>query len=99
MTRNTTEASQSLAARIAGAALLLIIVSGVAGTLIGRSHIDVPKDAVATARNILAHPTRFRVGTAFEIVMFNCDVVLAVALYILLKPSTRHSPCLVRSGV
>jgi Domain of unknown function (DUF4386) len=34
----------------------------------------------------VAHELQFRVGTAFEIVMFNCDVVLAVALYVLLKP-------------
>lgn len=86
MTRDTTERSQRLAARLAGTALLLIIVSGVAGTLIGRSHIDVPGDAVATARNIMDHRTRYRVGTAFEIVMLNCDVALAVALYVLLKP-------------
>lgn len=86
MTRHATETSQRGAARIAGCALLLIILSGVVGTLIGRDHMDVSGDAVATARNILAHPTRFRIGTAFEIVMFNSDVVLAVALYVLLKP-------------
>jgi hypothetical protein len=36
--------------------------------------------------NIVAHELQFRVGPAFEIVMFNCDVVLAVALYVLLEP-------------
>ncbi len=86
MTQNATKTSQSVAARIAGSALLLIIVSGVVGTIIGRDHIEIAGDAVATAQNILTHQTRFRIGTAFEVVMLNCDVVLAVALYILLKP-------------
>ena len=86
MTQHATETSQRVAARIAGSALLLIIVSGVVGTFIGRDHMDISGDAAATARNILAHQTRFRIGTAFEVVMLNCDVVLAVALYILLKP-------------
>jgi hypothetical protein len=86
MTQDATTTSQRVAARIAGSALLLIIVSGVVGTIVGRDHIEIAGDAVATAQNILAHQTRFRIGTAFEIVMLNCDVVLAVALYILLKP-------------
>jgi Domain of unknown function (DUF4386) len=86
MTQDATKTSQRVAARIAGSALLLIIVSGVVGTIIGRDHIEIAGDAVATAQNILAQQTRFRIGTAFEIVMLNCDVVLAVALYILLKP-------------
>jgi Domain of unknown function (DUF4386) len=85
MKQRTTETSQRIAARVAGCALLLILISGVVGTFIGRDHIVVSGDAVATARNIVAHELQFRV-TAFEIVMFNCDVVLAVALYVLLKP-------------
>lgn len=89
MTQHSPENSQQVAARIAGSALLLIIFSGVVGTMIGRDHIDIAGDAVSTGRNMLAHQTRFRVGTAFEIVMFNSDVVLAVALYVLLKPVNR----------
>ena len=86
MKQLATEQSQRIAAKVAGAALLSIIATGVIGTMIGRDHIDVAGDAISTARNIAAHGLRFRIGTAFEIVMFNCDVVLAVALYVLLKP-------------
>ena len=43
-------------------------------------------DAAATARNILAHERAFRVGLACEFVMLSCDVVLALALFALLKP-------------
>jgi uncharacterized protein DUF4386 len=86
MKERTTEASQRVAARVAGFALLLIIVSGVVGTFIGRDHIVISGDAAATAGNIMAHERRFRIGTACEIVMLNCDVVLALALYALLKP-------------
>jgi len=78
--------SQRTAARVAGFSLLSIILSGVVGTLVGRDHIIVPGDAAATALNIMSHERLFRVGTACEIVMFNCDVVLAIALYVLLKP-------------
>ncbi len=68
-------------ARIAGLALLLICLSaGLSNNLI------VAGDAAATARNILAHEHHFRVGVAGELFMVNCDVLLAVALYGLLKP-------------
>jgi hypothetical protein len=43
-------------------------------------------DAAATAHNILAHERQFRVGLAGELIMLNFDVVLALALYALLKP-------------
>jgi len=49
-------------------------------------HLIVAGDAVATARNIPAHERGFRGGILCEIVMLNCDVVLALALYALLKP-------------
>ena len=85
MTESTTEATQRIAARIAGFTLLLLMASGFLGMFVGGNQI-VDGDAVATAHNILAHERAFRGGLACEIVMLNCDVVLALALYALLKP-------------
>jgi hypothetical protein len=62
------------------------MVIGLAGMFARGGHLVVGGDAAATARNLLAHERRFRVGLVCEIVMLNCDVVLALALYALLKP-------------
>jgi len=80
------EASQRLAGRIAGFTLLLLIASGLCGMFVFQRNLEVVGDAVATARNLLAHERAYRVGIVCEIVMFNCDIVLALALYALLKP-------------
>ena len=86
MTDRTTEASQRIAARVAGFTLLLLMVSGFAGMLVSGGHLVVGGDAAATARNLLTHERVFRVGLACEFVMLSCDVVLALALFELLKP-------------
>lgn len=86
MARGTTEATQRIAARIAGFTLLLLMASGLAGMFVfGGHHVGVG-DATAAARNILAHERGVRGALVCEIVMLNCDVVLALALYALLKP-------------
>jgi hypothetical protein len=85
MTEHTTGATQRIAAHIAGWTLLLLMASGFTGMFVGGNQI-IDGDAVATARNMLAHERAFRTGLACEVVMLNCDVVLALALYALLKP-------------
>lgn len=86
MTHGGTETSQRIAARIAGVTLLVLMLSGFLGLFARGGHLIVSGDAVATARNILAHMQRFRVGLLCEFVMLNCDIVLALALFALLKP-------------
>jgi Domain of unknown function (DUF4386) len=81
-----TTASQRVAARIAGLTLLLLMASGFTGMLAFGGHEVINEDVAATARNVLAHGRAFRESIACEIVMLNCDVVLALALYALLKP-------------
>ena len=68
-------------ARIAGLALLLICLCAFLS-----NSLIVAGDAVATAHNIVAHERWFRVGIAGELFMANCDIMLAVALYVVLKP-------------
>jgi hypothetical protein len=86
MEEGTTAATQRIAARIAGFTLLLLMASGFIGMFAFGRHPIVAGDAAATAQNILAHERAFRGRLACEIVMLNCDVVLALALYALLKP-------------
>jgi hypothetical protein len=88
MIERSTEATQRSAARIAGWTLLLLMASGFLGMFVGGNQI-VDGNAVATAHNMLAHERAFRGGLVCEIVMLNCDVVLALALYALLKPVNR----------
>ena len=75
------QADQPRIARIAGAALLLICASALFS-----NDLIVPGDAVATAHNVVTHETRFRVGIFGELLMLNGDIMLAIALYLLLRP-------------
>ena len=68
-------------ARVAGGALVVICSVGVLS-----NDLVVAGDAAATAHNILAHERQFRIGLLGELIMLNCDVLLAAALYALLKP-------------
>ena len=86
MPTRTPEDSQRLAARIAGFTLLLLIASGISGMIIGTDSLVDARDAFVAAHNLLTHERAFRVSLVCEIVMFNCDIVLALALCALLKP-------------
>jgi hypothetical protein len=88
MIERSTEATQRTAARIAGCTLLLLMASGFLGMFVGGNQI-IDGDAAATAHNMLVHERAFRWGLLCEVVMLNCDVVLALALYALLKPVNR----------
>jgi hypothetical protein len=79
MDRNI-DISQNAWARIAGVALAAVIVIGLTGifvqTLVGPE---------LNLQDILAHELSYRISLACEFGMLNCDVVLAIALYGLLK--------------
>jgi hypothetical protein len=77
-------------ARLAGVAMLLSIVFGALGEAYLPSRIIVTGDAAATAANIFAHPTLFRLSFAAYLVEGICDVALCVFFYILLKPVDRN---------
>lgn len=73
-------------ARITGTLYLLIII--LAGFSQGyvRSGLIVPGDAPATAANILASEGLFRIGFATDLTAFMMDAVVAILLYVLLRP-------------
>jgi hypothetical protein len=73
-------------ARVAGLLYLLVVVFGVFALMVVRPALIVPGDAAATARNIAASESFFRLGLVSELVMYTCFLFLPLPLYALLKP-------------
>ncbi len=78
--------ANSKTARIAGVLYLTIILSGIFAQFFVRDSLIEPGDATATATNIVASESLFRVGIAADLIMILCDVALAAIFYVLLKP-------------
>jgi hypothetical protein len=78
--------SEKRLARIAGLLYLVVAVCGGFSELYVRAGVKVPGDAAATAANISASATLFRIGAVTDLVNLVCFLVLALILYGLLKP-------------
>jgi hypothetical protein len=77
-------------ARIAGVLFLISAVAGGFGEFIVPSQVVVSGDATATANNIRASESLFRLGFASYLVEALCDVSLTLVLYVLLRPVHRN---------
>jgi hypothetical protein len=86
MKEPTARFSPQAYARIGGAIYLVIIAAGVFAEAFVHSRLIVYGDAAATATNILAHRTLFRLGIAADLSTFLSAIVVTVILYSLLKP-------------
>lgn len=75
-------------ARIAGALWLIVIVTG-GFAVLTRSALIVRADAAATASNILAFETRFRLAFVADLIGSACYLWVTLLLYELLKPVSR----------
>ncbi|KAA3621516.1 MAG: DUF4386 domain-containing protein [Bacteroidetes bacterium] len=73
-------------ALFAGIGYLIIFVSGIFANFFVLETMIFPGDAVATAENILTDPGQFLTGIISFVFMVVFDVLLAWALYLLLKP-------------
>jgi hypothetical protein len=80
-----TESVQTYA-RIAGVVFLVAIVAGGFGEAFAPAHFVVPGDAAATAHNVTASGTLFRLGFVGYLAESVTDVALTFLLYILLRP-------------
>ena len=78
-----------LHARMAGVGYLVIILSGIFAEFFVRSGLIVPGDASATAANIVASQSLYRIGIASEFLMLACDVMVALALYVVFRGVSR----------
>lgn len=77
-------------ARTCGFLYLYIVFVGISAETFVRSRLVVPSDPGATAANILANETLFRLGFAGELLQLAFDVVIAVLLFVLLRPVHRN---------
>ena len=76
-------------ARIVGALTLIMSIPALfAFGYVGPSLI-VPGDATATANNIMASESLFRLGIVSDSLVFLIEIVLTVMLYVLLKPVSK----------
>ncbi len=78
-----------VSARLAGALYLTIVALGIFAEVAVRSSLIVDGDAAATAANIRDSEWLFRAGFAADLVVFLCDVALAVVLFLLFRPVSR----------
>jgi Domain of unknown function (DUF4386) len=82
-------------ARIGGVLYLTIIVLGGLGEAVIRGRVVVPGNATATAANLRSMEWLWRLGIAGEVVLLMCATVLALILYVLLRPVNRDLALLV----
>lgn len=84
------EMSPSAAARFAGVLYMVITVAAVFAHIVLPEQFIVPGDAAATAANIAANTSTFRIGlVGSELVILLSEIVLSVVLYVLLKPVSK----------
>jgi len=77
-------------ARVAGLAYVVVIMLGIFSVSFIDSNILVPDNNVATVDNIMNNELRFRISIASEIIMYVLVVLLAHALYVILKTVNKN---------
>src|SRR5450755_1307627 len=88
MTERIAEVSPRLKARLAGLCYVLMLPTGGVAMFV-RGRFIVKGDAAATAANILAHETWFRLAFAGDLLVVPIYIVFTVLLYDLMKPVSR----------
>jgi len=85
-TNATNKTSLGQAALIAGLGLLIMAIAAPFAELYVYPQLVVRGNAAETVQNILANQTLFRSAIVGYLIAFLCDVVVAWALYVLLRP-------------
>lgn len=86
MTNHITNVSQRKAAIIAGLGLLIMTILAIFANFFVFENLIVQGDVTTTANNIMANKMLFRTGICSFLIVIVCDIVVAWALYIFLKP-------------
>jgi hypothetical protein len=90
MTTTSIDNSQRTAAKIAGWSYIFSFAIVVFANYVLLNPLIVPRNAADTARNLLAHPTQFRTALTLFLTYSIGAVVLAGALYIILRPINHY---------
>ena len=83
---NNIDSSQRTAAKVAGVTGLLTFAIVVVGNYVLLNPLVVPRDAVATAQNIVAHQTQVRIAAVCFLTYSLGVLVLLTSFYVVLKP-------------
>jgi hypothetical protein len=82
--------AQRKAAKIAGLMFLLSLIIPMLNWSFVLSRFVVAENAIATGNNIMANEFQFRFGITIELFMAVGLIVLALALYVILKPINKN---------
>jgi Domain of unknown function (DUF4386) len=85
----TTSSKQVPPAHLAGLLYLVVIACGLFGVGFVQGSLIVSGDAGATANNIIASESLYRLGFAAQLVMYACYIGVTVIFYDLFKPASR----------
>ena len=86
MATTTNKTSLRTAALIAGIGLLIMVAAAPFAELFVFPKLVVPGNAAETTQNIIANKTLFTSAIFGYLITFICDLIVAWALYVLLKP-------------
>jgi len=84
------EPEQHTAAKAVGFIYLIAMATSIFAEMYARAPLIVSGDAVRTAMNIVASERLFRIGSVIHLITFASDAMLAVALYVVLRPVNRN---------
>lgn len=90
MTNYAVDSSQRKAAKVAGFMFLLIVIGWTLNWIFVDSKLHAAGNVMATVNNIMANELLFRIGIADELIFSVSGIVLALALYIILKPVNKN---------
>ena len=89
MTNHIDETSKNKAAKVAGFMFLFSLIGPLLNWTFVLSRLVVAENAIATGNNIMANEFQSRLGITIELIMAVGLIVLALALYVILKPINR----------
>ncbi len=90
ITNNTNKTSLGRAALIAGIGLLIMVIAAPFAELYVFPKLIVPGNAAETVKNIIVNKTLFTSAIYGYLITFICDLVVAWAFYVLLKPVNKN---------
>src|SRR5438270_10146404 len=88
VTSQITESSPLFKARMAGFFWLLTIITGMFAFIAG-GRLFVAGDAAATAANLMAHVSLYRLAFVSNLIATVCYLAVTLFVYLLLKPVNR----------